>query len=59
MVLAEMLFAVTGLGRVIIENASAFRMDRVFVGVIAVALMGVLLTSAVQAAERRVMRWRG
>jgi NitT/TauT family transport system permease protein len=59
MVLAEMLFAVTGLGRVIIENASAFRMDRVFVGVIAVALMGVLLTAAVQVAERRVMRWRG
>jgi ABC-type nitrate/sulfonate/bicarbonate transport system permease component len=58
MVLAEMLFAVTGLGRVIIENASAFRMDKVFVGVIAVALMGVLLTAAVQAAERRVMRWR-
>jgi NitT/TauT family transport system permease protein len=58
MVLAEMLFAVTGLGRVIIENASAFRMDKVFVGVIAVALMGVLLTSSVQAAERRVMRWR-
>ena len=58
MVLAELLFAVTGLGGVIIENSSAFRMDRVFVGVIAVALMGVLLTAAVQAAERRVMRWR-
>ena len=58
MVLAEMLFAVTGLGRVIIENASAFRMDRVFVGVIAVSLMGVILSAAVQATERRVMRWR-
>jgi ABC-type nitrate/sulfonate/bicarbonate transport system permease component len=58
MVLAEMLFAVTGLGRVIVANASAFRMDRVFVAVIAVALLGVLLTAAVQAAERRVMRWR-
>lgn len=58
MVLAEMLFAITGLGRVIIENASAFRMDRVFVGVIAVALMGILLTTAVQTVERRVMRWR-
>jgi ABC-type nitrate/sulfonate/bicarbonate transport system permease component len=58
MVLAEILFAVTGLGGVIIENSSAFRMDRVFVGVIAVALMGVLLTAGVQATERRVMRWR-
>jgi ABC-type nitrate/sulfonate/bicarbonate transport system permease component len=58
MVLAEILFAVTGLGGVIIENSSAFRMDRVFVGVITVALMGVLLTVAVQATERRVMRWR-
>ncbi|MBA2642875.1 MAG: ABC transporter permease [Actinobacteria bacterium] len=58
MVLAEMLFAVTGLGRVIIENASTFRMDRVFVGVIAVSLMGVILSAAVQATERRVMRWR-
>ena len=58
MVLAELLFAVTGLGGVIIENSSAFRMDRVFVGVITVALMGVLLTAAVQATERRVMRWR-
>ena len=59
MVLAEMLFAVTGLGAVIITNAAAFRMDRVFVGVIAVALMGVLLTAGVRAIERRVLRWRG
>lgn len=58
MVLAEMLFAVTGLGAVIIQNAAAFRMDRVFVAVITVALMGILLTATVQAAERRVMRWR-
>lgn len=59
MVLAEMIFAVTGLGRVVIENSAAFRMDRVFVGVIAVSLMGVILTFVVQAVERRVMRWRG
>ena len=59
MVLAEMLFAVTGLGALIIANAAAFRMDRVFVAVIAVSLMGVLLTGLVQAVERRVMRWRG
>jgi ABC-type nitrate/sulfonate/bicarbonate transport system permease component len=58
MVLAEMLFAVTGLGALIIENAAAFRMDRVFVAVLAVALMGILLTAIVLAAERYVMRWR-
>jgi NitT/TauT family transport system permease protein len=58
MVLAEMLFAVTGLGALIVTNAAAFRMDRVFVAVIAVALMGVVLTALIQALERRVLRWR-
>lgn len=58
MIVAEMLFAVTGLGRLIIANAQAFRMDRVLVAAIAVALLGVALTAVIQAAERRVMRWR-
>jgi ABC-type nitrate/sulfonate/bicarbonate transport system permease component len=59
MVLAEMLFAVTGLGGLIIRGAQNFRMDRVFVAIITVSIIGVLLTSAVHAVERYLLRWRG
>ena len=58
MVLAEMLFAVTGLGGLIIEHSTAFRIDRVLVVVITLALVGVALGAVVQALERRVLRWR-
>ena len=58
MVLAEMLFAVTGLGGLIVEQSAAFRIDRVLVVVLTLALVGVLLGAAVQALERRVLRWR-
>jgi NitT/TauT family transport system permease protein len=59
MVLAEMLVAVSGLGGIIIRSARSFRMDEVFVAVIAIAIIGVLLTSAVSAVERYLLRWRG
>jgi NitT/TauT family transport system permease protein len=58
MVLAEMLFAVTGLGGLIIEHAAAFRMDKVLVAIVAVVLIGMLLSGLVQLVERRVMHWR-
>lgn len=58
MVLAEMLFAVTGLGGLIIQYTRAFRMDRVFVVVVTLALVGVALSGLVQAVERRALRWR-
>lgn len=59
MVLAEMLFATTGLGGLIIDNGRAFRMDRVLVAIVVVALIGIALTAAVRGAERYVLRWRG
>lgn len=58
MVLAEMLFAVTGLGGLIVEHSTAFRIDRVLVVVLTLSLIGVALGAAVQALERRVLRWR-
>jgi ABC-type nitrate/sulfonate/bicarbonate transport system permease component len=58
MVLAEMLVAVSGLGGIIIRSARSFRMDEVFVAIIVIALIGVLLTSAVGAVERYLLRWR-
>lgn len=58
MVLAEMLVAVSGLGGIIIRGARSFRMDEVFVAIIVIAIIGVLLTSAVGAVERYLLRWR-
>ncbi len=58
MVLAEILFAVTGLGGLIVKYTSAFRMDRVLAVVVVLALLGIALTSGIQAFERRVMQWR-
>jgi NitT/TauT family transport system permease protein len=58
MIVAEMLFAVVGLGRLIIVNAQTFRMDRVLAAAATVALIGVLLSAVIQGIERRVMRWR-
>jgi ABC-type nitrate/sulfonate/bicarbonate transport system permease component len=58
MVLAEMLFAVTGLGGLIITNAGLFRMDKVLVVIVTIALIGMVMSGLVQLAERYVMRWR-
>ena len=58
MVLAEMLFAVTGLGGLIVENAAAFRMDKVLVAIVTIVLIGMVLSGLVQLVERHVMRWR-
>jgi ABC-type nitrate/sulfonate/bicarbonate transport system permease component len=58
MVLAEILFAVTGLGGLIVKYTAAFRMDRVLAVVVVLALLGIGLTTVIQVVERRVMRWR-
>lgn len=57
MVVAELLFAVTGLGGLISNAANYYRTDKVFVGVIVLALLGVVLAGAVQLLERRLMPW--
>jgi NitT/TauT family transport system permease protein len=58
MVLAEMLFAVSGLGGLIVKSAQDFRIDKVLVAVVTVALIGVLLSAVVAAVERHALRWR-
>lgn len=57
MVVAELLFAVTGLGGLISTAANYYRTDKVFVGVIVLAMLGVILAGAVQVLERRLMPW--
>jgi ABC-type nitrate/sulfonate/bicarbonate transport system permease component len=58
MVLAQMLFALSGLGGLIVTSAQDFRIDRVLVAVVALSILGVLLSGAVQATERYALRWR-
>lgn len=58
MVVAELLFAVTGLGGAIQTAANYYRTDVVFVYVIVIALLGVVLAGAIQLIERVVTPWK-
>ncbi|HEV3485254.1 MAG TPA: ABC transporter permease, partial [Vicinamibacterales bacterium] len=51
MVVAELLFAVTGLGGAIQTAANYYRTDQVFVYVIVIALLGIVLAGAIQILE--------
>lgn len=58
MVVAELLFAVTGLGGEIQTAANYYRTDIVFVYVIVIALLGVVLAGVIQLVERLVTPWK-
>lgn len=58
MVVAELLFAVTGIGGAIQTAANYYRTDRVFVFVIVLAILGIVLTALIQLMERLVLPWR-
>jgi NitT/TauT family transport system permease protein len=58
MVIAELLFAVTGIGGAIQTAANYYRTDKVFVYVITLAIVGILLSGAVQLAERIATPWK-
>ncbi|MDO8212526.1 ABC transporter permease [Conexibacter sp. CPCC 206217] len=60
MVVAELLFAATGVGGAIQDAANAYQTDKVMVYVIVVTLIGVGFAGLVQLAERLWMRsWNG
>lgn len=56
MVVAELLFAATGIGGAIQDAANAYRTDKVMVFVIVITLMGIGFAGLVQAVERWWMR---
>lgn len=58
MVVAELLFAVTGLGGVIQTAANYYRTDKVFALVIVLAALGVAISAGMQWLERRVTPWQ-
>lgn len=56
-IVAEFFTAFAGLGNLIVTNANSFQTDRTFVPIVVIALLGIVLTAALEAVERRVVRW--
>jgi len=58
LVAAEMLGAEFGIGAYILEAGSLYDLERLFVGVIILSLLGVLLSAIIGGIERRMLDWR-
>ncbi len=58
MVVAEIFTAISGLGGAIVTYSSVYKMDRLFVIVIVLSLLGILLTAALKLLERLLLPWR-
>ena len=57
MIVSEFLVGLAGLGYLIIQYQNVFRIDRMFVPVIVVAVLGISLMGIVQLVEGRVAPW--
>jgi NitT/TauT family transport system permease protein len=55
---AEMFTAVTGMGALLVRYSSALATDKFFVPVILLALLGVVLSNAVERLQRRLAPWK-
>lgn len=58
MVVAQMFLALSGLGKLLVNYGDFFKTDYVFAVVIAISVLGVALTEAVKAIERRFAHWK-
>ncbi len=57
MVLADLYTAISGIGYLIVRSASQYRVDKTFVPIVTLGLLGVTLTALLRLAERRVAPW--
>jgi len=58
-VAAELVAAQVGLGYMIMDAATVFRVKDVYVGLIAIGIIGFLLESSIAFVEHRVVHWHG
>ena len=58
LVAAEMLGAEYGIGAYILEAGSLYDLERLFVGVVVLSVLGVAVSSALAWVEGRVLDWR-
>jgi len=57
MVLADLYTAISGIGYLIVRSASTYRVDRMFVPIVTLGLLGVFFTTIVTWVERRAVPW--
>jgi ABC-type nitrate/sulfonate/bicarbonate transport system permease component len=58
-VVAEMMAGVAGLGQNITLAARSFQSADLYAGIIVLAFIGYVTNTALERAERRLLRWRG
>ncbi len=58
MVLADLYTAISGIGYLIVRTASTFQIDKMFVPIVLLGLLGVTMTAGVGLLEVRVAPWR-
>jgi NitT/TauT family transport system permease protein len=57
MVLADLYTAISGIGYLIVRTASTYQVDKMFVPIVTLGLLGVTLTALLRLAERHVAPW--
>ena len=57
MVLADLYTAISGIGYLIVRTASTYQVDKMFVPIVVLGLLGVTLTACVRFVELRVAPW--
>ena len=57
MVLADLYTAISGIGYLIVRTAGTYRIDRMFVPVVTLGILGITLTALLRALERWVAPW--
>jgi len=57
MVLADLYTAISGIGYLIVRTAATFQVDKMFVPIVTLGLLGVTLTALLRFTEKRVAPW--
>src|SRR5262249_5047219 len=57
MVLADLYTAISGIGYLIVRTASTYQVNKMFVPIVTLGLLGVTLTALLRVVEKRVAPW--
>lgn len=57
MVIADLYTAISGIGYLIVRTASTYQVDRMFVPVVTLGILGVTMTALLRLVERKVAPW--